>query len=149
MNDITITTAGRASADPELKYTQSGKAVCTVRLAIQHRKKVGDTWENAATTWLDCQAWDALAENMAASIKKGDRVIVTGRLSTEEWTGKDGDKRTTQRVAVDDIGLSVRFGTVTAQQSQRSGSSGASKGRQRSQDDDPWATGPGNDAPPF
>ncbi len=143
MNDIHITTSGKALDDAQLRFTASGKASASVRLVIGHRKKVGDTWTDSGATFLDVQAWDKLAENMAESVRKGDRVIVTGRLVTEEWTTKDGDKRTTQRVTADDIGLSMRWTTVRAAEgAKRSGPT---------TEPDPWATGPSTsgDKAPF
>lgn len=147
MNDIHITTAGKALDDPQLRFTSSGKAVASVRIVIGHRKKSGDQWVDAGATFLDVQAWDKLAENLAESVRKGDRIIVTGRLATEEWEGKDGEKRTTQRISADDIGLSVRWTTATAKQAARqSPFSGGSGG----QEADPWAAKPGaSGEPPF
>ena len=149
MNDIHITTSGKALDDPQLRFTGSSKAVCTVRLVIGHRKKQGDQWVDAGATFLDVQAWDKLAENLAESVRKGDRIIVTGRLTTEEWVGKEGDKRTTQRVSADDIGLSVRWTTATAKQAERRGAFAGGSGGSSGHQPDPWATGGASDEAPF
>lgn len=103
MNSITI--VGNLGQDPELSFTQSGKA--KVRFSVADTRKVGEEKE---TTWHRCVAWGEQAEQIAANISKGQRVIVTGRYKTDEYTTKTGEKRTQMEVLVDDCGPSYRFG---------------------------------------
>lgn len=149
MNDLHITTSGKALDDAQLTYTQSGKAVARVRIVIGHRKKVGDSWEDAGATFLDCQAWDQMAEHVAESVRKGDRVLVTGRMTTEKWTGNDGTERTTQRLALDDIGLSMRWNAVRAAASERQKPSQPAPQQRPPQGRPQPMQDAFNDAPPF
>lgn len=103
MNTITI--VGNLGQDPELSYTTGGKA--KVRFSIADTRKVGEEKE---TTWHRCVAWGEQAEQIAANISKGQRVIVTGRYKTDEYTTKSGEKKTQMEVLVDDCGPSYRFG---------------------------------------
>lgn len=103
MNNITV--VGNLGQDPELSYTTQGKA--------KVRFSVGDTrvnGEKKETTWHRCVAWGEQAEHIAAAISKGQRVIVTGRYKSDEYTTKQGEKRNTLEILVDDCGPSYRFG---------------------------------------
>lgn len=102
-NNITIT--GRIAQDPELRFAQSGKAMCNLSIPDQERKKNDrGEWEDAsATTWFRVTLFDDAAEAFAEVGKKGDEVIATGRLVTREWEGKEGDTRSS---------LELRFAKV-------------------------------------
>ncbi|GAB2747679.1 single-stranded DNA-binding protein [Nocardioides pakistanensis] len=84
-----VTATGRLAADPELRYTQAGHAVASLRIACTDRRRTpsGD-WEDGDTTWLDVTAWRNLAEAAAEHLTKGDLVAVTGRLTQREHNGK-------------------------------------------------------------
>ena len=103
----------------ELRYTTNGKAVATLSVAENHRRKTASgEWENAGTTWWDCSVWDQAAENAVNELGKGDRVIVIGDTYTEEYTRKDGTPGKTMKVRVQEVGRSVRWpvtNTGTAQ----------------------------------
>lgn len=101
MNNISI--CGNCT-EPVLKYTQGGKAIISFSIAINRKDKNGDQ----TTTWVSCKAWDTLAENIAANIKKGDRLLVAGRLETEEWE-KDGQKQSRTVLVADEAGISLRW----------------------------------------
>lgn len=92
-----VVLAGRLSKDPELRYTQSGKAVTSFGLACGRRYKVGsETREDVY--WATVQCWDKLAEYVGERLRKGAPVIIEGRLTTDEWEQKDGTKRQTTRI---------------------------------------------------
>lgn len=145
-NQITVT--GRLAQDPELRFAKTGTAMCQVVVPDQKRVKNRDTgeWEDAsATTWFRATVFKEAAEQLAEHAHKGDTVIVTGRLISREWTGREGDTRTS---------LEIDYATVavvpTAPKADRGGWSG-------NQQADPWSTssaptgGAGNsyDEPPF
>jgi single-strand DNA-binding protein len=147
-----ITVEGRLAADPELRFTPGGKAVCNVRLvASQQKKNDAGEWVDDKTLWLDATVWEQTGEHVANSLQKGELVVVTGRLETQEWEDKEGGgKRQKPHLVVDSIGPSLRFRDVphNAGRSERSSAPPAS---------DPWASGdtpappaaPGSGEPPF
>lgn len=98
MNNVNI--IGRAGADPELRYTPSGKAVTELNLAVD------DGWgENKKTAWIGVTIWGATAELAGKAVRKGDRVGITGRLSQEEWEGKDGKTQRKTKVTCENMTL--------------------------------------------
>jgi single-strand DNA-binding protein len=112
MNATQITTAGNLTSDPDLRFTPSGKAVATVRIAVNHRIRQGEAWVDGEPSFYDVTLWEKLAENAAESLRKGDRVLVTGQVYTQAWTDSDGAKRTKQVIIDAEIGASLRFTTV-------------------------------------
>ena len=117
-----ITIQGTAVADPELRFTQQGTAVANVRVASNSRKKMPDgTWQDGDATFLTVTAWKQQAENMAQSVKKGDRIVVVGRLKQSQFTGKDGTEKTTYEVDADEVAVSLLFATLSAAKSEPSG----------------------------
>lgn len=90
--------------EPKMLFTKTGKAILTFGLATT--RKVGD---EKYTTWHNIKAWDQFAENLGEELRKGDRVFVAGRLDTEQWEDKDGNKRTTTVVIAEEAGLSMRW----------------------------------------
>lgn len=154
----TITGVARLVADPELSFTQSGKAMAKLRLAFNSRRlnKQTNQWEDGDVCWLRGTAWERLAEHAAETLEKGSEVIVTGEIRTEEWE-RDGQKHSATALLIRSIGPSLAYATATVTKS-TPGSSGPSSGQQRPQQshpqqpaaDDPWATTPGtSSAPPF
>lgn len=101
-NQITVT--GRIGQEPELRYTPNGKAVIEFSLADTYGKD-----DNKKTTWHNCTAFGQMAENIAASVRKGKTVIVVGRLEQNEYTKKDGTKGKSVKLIVDECGPSLRF----------------------------------------
>jgi single-strand DNA-binding protein len=125
MNETTITITGNLVDVPELRYTQTGQAVASFRVASTPRYQDRDTggWRDDDTLFLTCNAWRALAENAAESLGKGSRVIVTGRLRQRSYETTEGAKRTVYEVTADDIAPSLR--TATARISRASRDTGA------------------------
>jgi single-strand DNA-binding protein len=105
-----ITLEGRVVADPELRFGQSGTAVCKMRLVAADRKKEGDEWVDGDTLWMDVTCFKKLAENVVESVVKGDLVIVTGKIRTEEWEDRDsGGKRSKVAMIADTVSASLQF----------------------------------------
>lgn len=117
---------GRLARDPELRFTQGGHAVCSFGLAWSPRKKNATTgeWEDGETSWFNCTAWRDLAEHVAASLVKGNRVIVTGQVRSRDWEDKDGNKRTSVEIDVQDCGPTLRFADASVEATQRSSGGG-------------------------
>ena len=165
--DTTITVIGNLTDDPELRFTPSGAAVAKFRIASTPRflDKASGEWKDGEPLFLACNVWRQVAENVAESLQRGSRVIVSGRLRMRSYETKEGEKRTVIELEVDEIGPSLRYATAKVQRMSRSGGGGygASGGNNASGGgfaaDDPWATaapaasssGGGNfdDEPPF
>ena len=105
---------GNLTADPELRFTQSGKPVASLTVAVNRKK--GD---DEHTSFIDVTAWDSLAENVSESLQKGDRVVVTGRLEQRSWETPEGDRRSKLEVVADEIGPSLRWATASVQKNER------------------------------
>ena len=134
-----ITLIGRLGADPELKYTQGGMAVVNLNIVTNIRKKDGDQWVDADTTWWRVTVFRQLAENVAESLTKGDEAIIVGKVKSRSWEDpKSGEKRTSFEVTADQVGASLGRSTAAISRVQRS-----SAANTHSIADDPWA----NDAP--
>jgi single-strand DNA-binding protein len=102
---IHVTVDGNAGSKPELRDTKSGKAMTRFSVASTTKPKDGES----KTSWVTVLAFDQLAQQLAENVNKGDRVLVTGRLEVEEYTDKDGNKRTAVTLLADDAGLSLRW----------------------------------------
>ena len=100
-------TGGVISVD--MRFTASGKAVCTVRVACKEQKRDGNQWVDGETTYLSVICWAPLAEHLAESVTKGDQITCTGELKQREWTTPEGGKRTVYEVNAREVGVSVRF----------------------------------------
>ena len=112
-----ITFAGNLAADPELRFTPSGREVVRLRVLENRRRRTADGqgWEDGEPNRYRVEAWGALAKNIADSCTKGSRIIVAGTVSTDRWTDKEtGEDRTAQVVTAEDIGFSMKFHTVEA-----------------------------------
>lgn len=122
MSDSNVTLVGNLTKDPELRYTSAGKAVATAGIAVNKRwmNRQTNEWEEQ-TSFFNIVAWETLAENLAESFSKGDRVIVSGDLEQRSWETTEGEKRSTVEVKVSDIGASVRWATVAITKNQRAG----------------------------
>jgi single-strand DNA-binding protein len=113
--DTTITVVGNLTADPDLRFTASGVAVAAFTVASTPRvfDRQSGEWKDADTLFLRCTLWRQPAENTAETLRKGTRVIVTGRLKQRTYDTRDGEKRTVTEIDVDDIGPSLRYATAT------------------------------------
>ncbi len=159
--DTNITVVGNLVADPELRFTPSGAAVASFRIASTPRffDKQSNEWKDGDSLFLTCNVWRQYAENVAESLTKGMRVIVTGRLKQRSYETREGEKRTVFEVEVDDVGPALRNATAKVNRISRDGGGGGYSGGGSSGGgggyggggaaDDPWATPPPSEAPPF
>ena len=151
--DTTITLIGNLTDDPELRYTPNGAAVANFTVASTPRflDKTTNEWKDGDTLFLRCNIWRQAAENVAESLTRGTRVIVSGRLKQRSYETKEGEKRTVYEVEVDEVGPSLKNATAKVNKTTRSGAGGGFGGPA----DDPWgAAAPaparvGADEPPF
>src|ERR1700756_1119219 len=132
--DTPITIVGNLVADPELRFTSSGQPVATFRVASTPRIRDAATneWKDGDSLFLTCNVWRQAAENVAESLQRGMRVIVSGRLRQRQYETKEGEKRTVYEVEVDDVGPSLRNASAKVNRVSRSGSGGGFGGGQRS-----------------
>ena len=107
----TIVVVGNLTGEPELRYTQAGAAMMSCSIASNRRYQVNGEWQEE-TTFLNFTLWREMAENAAASFAKGMRVIAKGRMNQKDWTDKEGNKRTSYELVVDEIGPSLRWATA-------------------------------------
>jgi single-strand DNA-binding protein len=176
--DTTITIIGNLVGDPELRYTPTGQAVATFRVASTPRfmDRQTNEWKDGDSLFLSCNVWRQAAENVAESLQRGMRVIVSGRLRQRSYETKEGEKRTVYEIEVDEVGPSLRNASAKVTRSTRSGGGsgggggfgGQGSGGQGSgggggfgggasgrPNDDPWASDTGggdngfSDEPPF
>ena len=146
-NETPVTVVGNLVADPELRFTPAGQPVATFRIASTPRVMDRQTneWKDGDSLFLTCNVWRQAAENVAESLQRGMRVIVTGRLKQRNYETKDGEKRTVYEVEADDVGPSLRNASAKVQKAERgaaSGFSGSSNsgGQRQQRNDDPWAS---------
>lgn len=134
--DTTITMVGNLVDDPELRFTPNGSAVAKFRIASTPRylDRQTNEWKDGESLFLTCNVWRQAAENVAESLQRGTRVIVTGRLKQRSYETKEGEKRTVFEVEVDDVGPSLRNATAKVNKTGRSG------GESHRASEDPWAT---------
>ena len=118
MADNTITLVGNIVRDPELRFTANGKAVANFGIAVGRRFQVNGEWQEQ-TSFFNITAWGELGENAAASLSKGVRIVVTGRLEQREFTTREGDKRTAIDVIADELGPSLRWATAQVERKPR------------------------------
>lgn len=124
-----INGSGTLCADPELRMTQSGTSVVSLRLAVNNRvfNKETKQYEDGDATFLGATAWKTMAENIAENLRKGQRVVFTGTLKQKNWE-KDGQKRSSLEVQIEDIGQSLLFAQRSSDSAQKS--------------EDPWGSAP-------
>ncbi|WP_414121265.1 single-stranded DNA-binding protein [Corynebacterium nuruki] len=130
--DTPITVVGNLVADPELRYTPSGAAVANFRVASTPRRfdSQSNQWVDGEALFLTCNVWRQAAENVANSLNKGDRVIVSGRLRQRSYETREGEKRTVFEVEVDEVGPSLRYATAQVAKTPRQGGQGGFQGNQ-------------------
>jgi single-strand DNA-binding protein len=120
MSGNTITIIGNVTKDPELRFTASGQATASFGLAVNRRWQNRQTndWEEQVS-FFNVVTWREMAENVAESLHKGSRVIVTGRLEQRSWETPDGDKRSVVDIVADEIGPSLRWATAQVVRNER------------------------------
>jgi len=128
--DTPITVVGNLVADPELRFTPSGQPVATFRIASTPRLRDNATneWKDGDSLFLSCNVWRQAAENVAESLQRGMRVIVTGRLKQRNYETKEGEKRTVYEVEVDDVGPSLKNASAKVNRASRGGGDGGFSG---------------------
>jgi single-strand DNA-binding protein len=173
--DTVITVIGNLTADPELRFTPSGAAVANFTVASTPRSfdRQTNEWKDGEALFLRCNIWREAAENVAESLTRGARVIVSGRLKQRSFETREGEKRTVVELEVDEIGPSLKYATAKVNKASRSGGGGGGFGgggggsRQPAAQssgggggaaggEDPWGSAPasgsfagGDDEPPF
>ena len=169
--DTILTVVGNLTADPELRFTPSGAAVANFTVASTPRMMDRQTneWKDGDPLFMRCSIWREAAENVAESLTRGSRVIVTGRLKQRSYETRDGEKRTVVELEVDEIGPSLKYATAKVNKASRSGGGGGGFGggggggsRPSSNSgsdgpkDDPWGSAPASgsfngadEEPPF
>ena len=138
-----ITVVGNLTADPELRYTQNGLPVANFTIASTPRNfdRATSEWKDGEALFLRASVWREFAEHVAGSLTKGSRVIATGRLKQRSYETKEGEKRTSIELEIDEIGPSLRYATA---QVTRAAGGGQSRGQVA---DEPWST-PGTQSAP-
>jgi len=165
--DTIITVIGNLTADPELRFTQSGAAVANFTVASTPRTldRASGEWKDGEALFLRCNIWRQAAENVAESLTRGARVIVSGRLKQRSFETREGEKRTVVELEVDEIGPSLRYATAKVNKVARGsgggggnggGGYGGGGGGGSAPADDPWGSAPPagssggfSDEPPF
>jgi single-strand DNA-binding protein len=179
--DTTITVVGNLTADPELRFTSSGAAVASFTVASTPRTfdRQSGEWKDGEALFMRCSIWRQAAENVAESLTRGARVIVSGRLKQRSYDTREGEKRTVIELEVDEVGPSLKYATAKVNRANRgegggggfgggagagggnngggSGSGGGGGSRQSAPADDPWGSAPPaggggggfSDEPPF
>ena len=119
--DTVITVVGNLTADPELRFTASGAAVANFTVASTPRTfdRGTNEWKDGEALFLRCNIWRQAAENVAESLTRGSRVIVSGRLKQRSFETKEGEKRTVIELEVDEIGPSLRYATAKVNRANR------------------------------
>jgi single-strand DNA-binding protein len=162
--DTVITIIGNLTADPELRFTPSGAAVANFTVASTPRQfdRTSNDWKDGETLFMRCSVWRDAAENVAESLQRGTRVLVSGRLKSRSYETKEGEKRTVVELDVEEVGPSLKYATAKVNRTQRGSGGGGFNGGQGGQGGqggsqgggsnsgsggqgapavDPWATG--------
>jgi single-strand DNA-binding protein len=174
--DTTITVVGNLTADPELRFTSSGAAVASFTVASTPRTfdRQSGEWKDGEALFMRCSIWRQAAENVAESLTRGARVIVSGRLKQRSYDTREGEKRTVIELEVEEVGPSLRYATAKVNRVSRgsgdgggfgggggggNGGGGGGQSRQSAPADDPWGSAPAaggggggggfSDEPPF
>jgi single-strand DNA-binding protein len=164
--ETVITIIGNLTNDPELRFTPSGAAVANFTVASTPRTfdRQSNEWKDGETLFMRCSVWREAAENVAESLTRGTRVIVSGRLRSRTYDTKEGEKRTVVELEADEVGPSLRYATTKVSKTSRGGGQsggfggggqgaggqnaggfgggGGGYGSPQGRSEDPWATGP-------
>ena len=142
MPDTIITVVGNLTADPELRYTQSGLAVANFTIASTPRTfdRASNEWKDGEALFLRASCWREFAEHVAGSLTKGSRVIATGKLKSRSYETREGEKRTSMELEVDEIGPSLRYATAAVTRAAGGERGGQGGGGGRGQVDEPWGS---------
>ncbi|HEV8648208.1 MAG TPA: single-stranded DNA-binding protein [Actinomycetes bacterium] len=113
MSDNQTTLVGNLTDDPELRYTPTGFALATFRLAVSQRLWDGDGWKDGEPSFFRVSVWRDQAEHVSQSLRKGTRCVVVGRLKSRSWETPEGQRRSAVEVEADDVAASLKFAPVT------------------------------------
>jgi single-strand DNA-binding protein len=127
MADNSVTLVGNITREPELRFTGGGKGVASFGLAVNRRFQVNGEWQEKVS-FFNIVAWDTLGENAAASLHKGTRIIVNGRLEQRDYETREGEKRTVVEIVADEIGPSLRWARAEIERISRDSAGGGSSG---------------------
>ncbi len=127
MADSTVTLVGNLTKDPELRYTQSGRGIANFGIAVNRRYQQNNEWQEEVS-FFNVVAWGDLGENAAASLSKGNRVVVTGRLQQRSYETREGEKRNVVEVVADELGPSLRWAQVQIERISRDSAGGGGGG---------------------
>ena len=150
-NETTLTIIGNLTAEPELRFTPSGAALVKFTVASTPRLFDQNTnqWRDGEPLFMSCSAWRDMAENIAESLSKGARVVVTGRLRLSRWETPEGEKRQAFQLDVEDVGASLKYARAKVMKLTRQTAPGSGPAAAATPDD-PWAgTGNADPEPPF
>jgi len=128
MADNSVTLVGNLTRDPELRFTNGGRAVASFGLAVNRRYQVNGEWQEQ-TSYFNIVAWGQLGENAAQTLNKGSRAIVTGRLEQRQYENRDGEQRNIVEIVADEIGPSLRWATAQIERTARTSGEGAAPER--------------------
>ncbi len=117
----TVTIVGNVTRDPELRFTNSGMAVASFGVAINNGRRNQQTgqWEDGEPSFFDISCFREMADNVAESVQKGTRVVVTGRLNQRSWQTDNGEKRSKVEIVADEVAPSLRWATASVQRNER------------------------------
>lgn len=124
-SENSVTVVGNLTRDPELRYTASGRGVASFGLAVNRRYMQNGEWQEV-TSFFNITAWGDLGENLAASVEKGARIIVTGRLEQRSYETKDGEKKSIVEIVADEAGPSLRWAQAQVERISRDSNSSSS-----------------------
>jgi single-strand DNA-binding protein len=143
--ETVITVVGNLTSDPELRYTQNGLAVANFTIASTPRTfdRQANEWKDGEALFLRASVWREFAEHVAGSLTKGSRVIAQGRLKQRSYETKEGEKRTSMELEIDEIGPSLRYATASITRAQSSRGPGGSPGGVT---EEPWAASAPSDS---
>jgi single-strand DNA-binding protein len=143
--DNHTTIVGNLVEDPEVRFTQNGIAVTNLRVAVTQRVQQDGQWRDGETSFLKVNVWRGQAENLAESLGKGDRVMVTGRLRQRSWETPEGEKRSVTELEADEVGASLKWATAKVERASQRGNGDRATDRERQAE----RGGDFNDGPPF
>ena len=127
MSENSVTLVGNLTDDPELRFTAQGAAVANFRIAVSKRIKDPQTneWKDGDTSFFRINVWRQLAENVAESLTRGTRVVVTGTLKMRQWETQEGEKRSVVEVEATEVGPSLKWATAKIEKASRQSQGGA------------------------
>ena len=143
--DNHTTIVGNLVEDPEVRFTNTGIAVTNLRVAVTQRVQQEGEWRDGDTSFFKVNVWRGQAENLAESLGKGDRVMVTGRLRQRSWETPEGDKRSVTEIEADEVGASLKWATAKVERATERATSDRSQARERQAE----RGGDFNDPPPW